>query len=243
MKSGRFGYKDNNFYWTYELLTSLSLDIREAYNSQNGVWTPSQADTILINDWPVTGRCAVFYVVASIIDRTSGFKRVYLDRLQPKAAPCTQQAMTKACCPNNSMPDELFLYISNTTGCLEAVFSVVWSDLYSGWVNEFRRPNCGTNPACWMFFLVTCGALNDFHQPACTIFTSATQDGSADGVTVSFTFPFTTQGGTAPPCHQPVDFTVQIAPSAWSYLSNNNPGNCDSAYGTNPTVRLTSFIV
>src|SRR5205807_2124543 len=83
MKCGRFGYQTLDLYWTYQLLTTVDLDIRSAYNSQLGAYDSTKADTLIANDFPLTAWQTAFYVVATIRDRDQNFKRCYLDRLQP----------------------------------------------------------------------------------------------------------------------------------------------------------------
>jgi len=114
---GRFGW-DQQLYWTHVLYLPPHTDIRGAYNSQLNSWPMSQADTVVIPDYPAASWCTAFLVV--LVQRLNRGNRgdclcVYLDRLQPRQGPC-QQGVTLPCC-SNPLPLTVHATVQNVSGC------------------------------------------------------------------------------------------------------------------------------
>lgn len=93
VRHGRFG-RGQYLHWTHVLVvTDLTLDIRSAYDSQLGTFTPSNADTVYIKDYPLKDQCTAFLVVfTQIVSRgqASQYRRCYLDRVRPRIGDCNR---------------------------------------------------------------------------------------------------------------------------------------------------------
>src|SRR4051794_9035105 len=66
VRCGRFGsalHHENPPHWTTVLLLPPNTDIREGYNYEFNVPDYSQADTVIVPDYPIPGRCTAFMVV------------------------------------------------------------------------------------------------------------------------------------------------------------------------------------
>lgn len=115
-RNGRFG-RAAILHWTHLLLLSPDVDIRSAYNSQLNSWQHSNADTVLLADYPIDGWCTAFVVV--LVQRIRGprgaYLRAYLDRVQPREGPCTPEIVLP-CCPD-PMPATLQATVPSGTGC------------------------------------------------------------------------------------------------------------------------------
>jgi hypothetical protein len=60
MKNGRFGRgmaAGAQLFWTHLLYLEDTVDIRSAYDSQLRAADPTRADTVLIGDYPIPGKC------------------------------------------------------------------------------------------------------------------------------------------------------------------------------------------
>lgn len=108
VEPGRFGFQDGKIKWTHLLELDSGVDIRSAYNSWTGpAETTSDADTVLIKDYPLVGRCTVFYV--ALVQRcrrgqSDEHLRVYLDRLQPRSTGCFDPSVQQSCGACTVMP-------------------------------------------------------------------------------------------------------------------------------------------
>ena len=59
MKNGRFGNTAAGLHWTHKAWIDLE-DVRDAYNAELGAGPAevvANGDTVLIGDYPITGRC------------------------------------------------------------------------------------------------------------------------------------------------------------------------------------------
>lgn len=108
VQRGRFGFQDPKIKWTHLLELEAGVDIRSAYNSWTGPSEPSgNADTVLVKDYPIVGRCSAFYVV--LVQRSGRGQAdehlsVYLDRLQPRMGGCFSAGVQENCGTCTLMP-------------------------------------------------------------------------------------------------------------------------------------------
>jgi hypothetical protein len=145
VRAGRFGYfaggvtagAGTPLHWTNVLLVPLGTDVRSAYNAELNVWTPANADTVMVADYPVKGTCTAFLVVlVQRVDRglATDHQRVYLDRAQPQApGPCPNPAasgggtVSVPCCPG-LMPATLYYTIAGgDNNCALGSLPLVWN--------------------------------------------------------------------------------------------------------------------
>jgi hypothetical protein len=115
LRHGRFGRGDF-LHWTHVLELPIGTDLRSAYNSQLQTWQPASADTVILADDPLPGRCTAFLVV--LVQRVERGRagdrlRAYLDRMQPRDG-CFVAA--PACCPN-PLPSVIHATIPGPSGC------------------------------------------------------------------------------------------------------------------------------
>src|ERR1051326_373270 len=57
---GRLGYQANGLYYTTVIDLPLNTDNRDAWNSFLNTVTPANADTVLIENYPIPGWCTAF---------------------------------------------------------------------------------------------------------------------------------------------------------------------------------------
>ncbi|MBL8792903.1 MAG: hypothetical protein JNM56_03290 [Planctomycetia bacterium] len=113
VRHGRFG-SAAGLKWTTVLYLPPATDVRSAYDAQLNAWTPANADTIVLPDYPREGWCTAFLVV--LVQRmhrgtAAECLRVCLDRLQPRQGGCIRAG----CCPD--MPATLYATVPLGTGC------------------------------------------------------------------------------------------------------------------------------
>lgn len=113
VRHGRFG-SAADLKWTTVLYLPPGSDVRSAYNSQLNAWTPANADTVVLADYPIAGWCTAFLVV--LVQRLNRgtlaeCQRVCLDRLKPRQGACF-----RGCCPS-PLPTTLHATIPIGTGC------------------------------------------------------------------------------------------------------------------------------
>jgi hypothetical protein len=130
MKAGRFGFQSRNLFWTHLLQFPLETDIRSAYSSQlNPAFDPTKADTVIIQDYPDTGKTTAFMVVmVQRIGRGTpqDMLRAYLDRCGPDKPFCCRQ-----------VPDALHVTFTNIGGlcaCLAGSFDINYDAGQGKWV-------------------------------------------------------------------------------------------------------------
>ena len=114
VRHGRFG-SAVGLKWTTVLYLPPGIDVRSAYDSQLNAWTPANADTVVLADYPIPGWCTAFLVV--LVQRlrrgtSAECLRVCLDRLQPRQGGCVRLG----CCPDG-LPATLYATIPIGTGC------------------------------------------------------------------------------------------------------------------------------
>src|SRR5688572_342199 len=83
MQAGRFGYQAVGLAWTNFLLVGADVDLRDGYAGQLAGHSPAGADTVLVRDYPIAGRCTAFRVVLAQQLRDAGggsYLEVKLDR-------------------------------------------------------------------------------------------------------------------------------------------------------------------
>jgi hypothetical protein len=106
--SGRVGYQAAGLHWTDALWLDAGVDVRDAYNSQLAGATPQTADTVLLRDYPIKGRCTAFYVVL-VLHQTGpargDYLEVRLDRARPRVGGCADPR----CCSSDKIPATLTL--------------------------------------------------------------------------------------------------------------------------------------
>jgi hypothetical protein len=150
VKAGRFGIAPWNVYWTHLMLVSLGTNARDAYDSQLLADNFSQGDTILISDYPITGRCTAFLVV--LVQRSRDQLRLYLDRCQPRLSPCPKKPklIQPSCCAGFGFPDTLYatLFAEQTfyppCACVDgAAGPLLWDDLNQIWSGSLAN-SCPT---------------------------------------------------------------------------------------------------
>jgi hypothetical protein len=150
VKAGRFGIAPWNAYWTHLMLVSLGTNARDAYNSQLVAAQVSQADTILVSDYPIAGRCTAFLV--ALVQRSRDQLRLYLDRCQPRLRPCPKKPklLQPSCCAGFGFPDTLYAtaFAEQTffppCACIDgATGPLVWGDLTQIWSGSLAN-SCGT---------------------------------------------------------------------------------------------------
>jgi hypothetical protein len=112
LQNGRFGYNDPKVKWTHLLWVNPGTDVRSAYNSWTGpAEAVANADTVVINDYPLAGQKTAFYVV--MVQRRRGRPgdsyKCYLDRARTQYP---VQLVNVSCGPCGQMP----MYWSLTTG-------------------------------------------------------------------------------------------------------------------------------
>ncbi len=109
VRNGRFGYNAIALHWTTLLVLPTGADIRSAYNSQLNSFNSANADTVIIPDYPIPGRCTAFLVV--LVQRTGRGTAddqlfCYLDRCQP-ADTCPDSSMVTVPGCSNPLPTTL----------------------------------------------------------------------------------------------------------------------------------------
>jgi hypothetical protein len=154
VKAGKFGYPPWHLYWTHVLTVPPGTDIRSAYNSELNALDSSKADTILLSDYPVAGRCTAFMVVlVQEINRGSpgAVLRIFLDRCKPRLSPCPKKpkSLQSGCCPNTALPTTLFvtMFADGSPGCLcgdGAAATMAWDDGSQTWSGTLNLVNCST---------------------------------------------------------------------------------------------------
>jgi hypothetical protein len=131
VRNGRFGYN--------ALVLPLGVDVRSAYNGQLNSFNAANADTVIVPDYPIPGRCTAFVVVlVQRVDRrgVGDHQRCYLDRCLP-AASCPDPTMVRvASCPN-ALPAILHVTLTQSIdcACLAGSYPVTWDGsawIYSG---------------------------------------------------------------------------------------------------------------
>src|SRR5581483_3232482 len=106
LEAGRFGYQAAGLAWTNVLLVDADVDVRDAYASQLAGGDPADADTVLVRDYPIAGRCTAFRVVLAQLCRDVRglpYQEVKLDRARPRIGACTELR----CCGTASVPTTL----------------------------------------------------------------------------------------------------------------------------------------
>jgi hypothetical protein len=130
VRNGRFGYNAIALHWTNVLVLSIGRDIRSAYNGQLNSFNAANADTIIVPDYPIPGRCTAFVVIlVQRVDRggVGDHQRCYLDRCLP-AATCPDSTMvTVPDCPN-ALPATLHVTLSQVIdcACLVGSYPLTW---------------------------------------------------------------------------------------------------------------------
>jgi hypothetical protein len=147
MKNGRFGRNAFNLHWTHKLFLPDTVDIRDAYNSLLNGEATTNADTVLLGDYPLTGFCCAFMVVLVQRVPEQGLLRVYLDRARPQKGPCTSSGIILGCC-NISLPATLYATIKDQGGCLcldGATLALVYDPVTQYWLGNLGiNCQCGT---------------------------------------------------------------------------------------------------
>ncbi len=144
--TGAFGFNDDGLHWTNVLVLPTGTDIRSAYDSQLNPLNAANADTVIVPDYPIPGRCTPFVVVLVQRGGRSGAADVltcYLDRCQP-AVTCPDPTLVRTTCCGNLLPATLHitLTISGGCGCLAGTFPVTWNG--TGWA--YSGTACGGKP-------------------------------------------------------------------------------------------------
>jgi hypothetical protein len=134
---GRFGFHPDGLYWTTAIDVIVGTDARDAWNSFLNSMTSANADTVLVQDYPIPGWCTPFMVV--MVERLSrggpsDRYRLYLDRCQPVQGACpTSGGVTVPCC-SNALPNTIHMTISDSgsCGCLDGTYALTWNPTYTG---------------------------------------------------------------------------------------------------------------
>ena len=137
VRNGRFGFNAIALHWTNVLLLATGTDLRSAYNSQLNTFNAANADTVIVPDYPVPGRCTAF--VAVLVQRggrgTDGdLLTCYLDRCLP-AATCPDPTLVGVpCCPN-ALPPTLHCTVTG-----EGTMALTWDGTY--WKGSMTTATC-----------------------------------------------------------------------------------------------------
>ncbi len=125
VRNGRFGYfggvqANAPVHWTTVLLVPTPSDIRDAYDTQINADTIDAGDTIMMHDYPTTGTCCAFVVVAvQRVDRggPGDYLRVYMDRARPDYGnDCPNcEASVVECC-SGTLPSTLHATLVTSPG-------------------------------------------------------------------------------------------------------------------------------
>ncbi len=118
VRNGRMG-RNAPLRWTHVLYLPPDADVRSAFNAHLNAWQSSNADTLLLADYPIPGWCTAFVaVLVQRLDRRgrSECLRVCLDRLRPQSGPCSGSGVLLPCCPN-ALPTTLHATVQNVSGC------------------------------------------------------------------------------------------------------------------------------
>jgi hypothetical protein len=110
VEAGRFGFNQQIF-WTNLLYLPVGTDVRSAWNSFLNPVPAANADTVVIDDYPIPGTTTAFYVVmVQLADRGGdAFLKVFLDKAGMSVLNC---------CPNIDSTKTLRVTISDTNQCL-----------------------------------------------------------------------------------------------------------------------------
>jgi hypothetical protein len=163
VRNGRFGFTPAGaqpMHWTTLLLCDASIDIRDAWNAELNTFSETQADTVMMHDYPIPGVKTPFCVVqVQLRARKAGkYLRCYLDRAQPCYGVMT------VCCGNVSIPTTLHATFTSGTGtctCLNGITIVLTHQPNGIWQGSFAgcgRPRSDAAFYCqgtqWIFQLV-----------------------------------------------------------------------------------------
>lgn len=151
---GRFGLAPDGLYWTTVIDVLVGTDARDAWDSYQNTYSPTSADTVLVQDYPIPGWCTPFLVVmVERIGRQLGSDRyrLYLDRCQPVAGTCpTSGGVSVTCCPSADIPTTLHLTVTDdgSCHCLDGTFTLTWNPTWTlgstvgAWLSTILSP-CG----------------------------------------------------------------------------------------------------
>ncbi len=110
MEAGRFGFNQQIF-WTNLLYLPVGTDVRSAWNSFLNPVLSANADTVVIDDYPISGTTTAFYVVmVQLASRgNDAFLKVFLDKAGMRVLNC---------CPNIDFTKTLRVVITDSNQCL-----------------------------------------------------------------------------------------------------------------------------
>jgi hypothetical protein len=163
VRNGRYGFTPAGtqpLHWTTLLLCDAALDVRDGWNAELNTFVETDADTVMVHDYPIDGVQTPFCVVAvQLWGRTSGkYLRVYLDRAQP----C--RGVVNPCCGSVSIPTTLHATFTSGTGtcsCLNGISVALTHQPNGIWQGSFAgcgRPRSDVSFRClgtqWVFQLV-----------------------------------------------------------------------------------------
>jgi len=156
VEDGRFGFLPNGLLWTTVIDLPQPTDIRDGWNSFISAMVPANADTVLIQDYPIPGWCTAFMVVA--VQRRGRLTpanslRAYMDRCTPQQGQCPTGggSVTVGCCAN-ALPTTLHLTItdSGSCPCIDGTYTLTWDPNYTG-------GGLLANPGAWVGSATLCG--------------------------------------------------------------------------------------
>jgi hypothetical protein len=142
VRHGRFG-SALTLHWTHAFYLPRGSDVRSAYNSQLNTWTPANADTVILADYPIPGWCTAFLVVL-VQEAKRGTPGecvvAYLDRMQPVQGSCLQppSGVTNPCCPSVSIPLTLYATLGtcDDTCYTPQTVTLTYSSVSQEWVGS-----------------------------------------------------------------------------------------------------------
>lgn len=110
VEAGRFGFNQPIF-WTNLLYLPVGTDVRGAWNSFLNPVASANADTVVIDDYPIVGTATAFYVaMVQLADRGGdAFLKVFLDKAGMSVLNC---------CPNIDFTKTLRVTITDSNQCL-----------------------------------------------------------------------------------------------------------------------------